>query len=414
MFKERFLVFKSPEKGGSAGGREVPAGKISKEGEMKRPAFDPKGERAKASAEFAEKLAENDSAVYEKAIKVLESTGLKREECEAILDDDTNPYTPMFMDFAERMGEKGWTLDIKNTGRNWAGFRLKGGITGTPDFVNKMLLWKDVIYPRLVKTLGSFYNEDLIRVMVLHDLYGAHKLLKNLEYSTIPEKGLVDWTKWEIGQLASGVSFEDLVKMEKEMLAKRKSRADALAEFGIEDISDEELMEKLKKNPKIELPEEDEISDRMEEENRKAVERMKRADEAKNKFFPGEVAKINGLVDRVPDPKDISSDDYEGFTEESSQLIDDLAGKSPAVAGVKDRVEDALQEYETLIASAGEYSSQKAEHFLDDSGVEEDFEKTLVDALAAGDEETVAALSVYEDVIKARLDVSRGYYKSGD
>lgn len=404
MFKERFLVFKSPEKGGSAEGRDVPAARISKEGEMKRPAFDPKGERAKASAEFAEKLVENDAAVYEKAIKVLESTGLKREECEAILDDDTNPYTPMFMDFAERMGEKGWTLDSKNTGRNWVGFRLKGGITGTPDFVNKMLLWKDVIYPRLVKTLGSFYNEDLMRVMVLHDLRGMNGLLKNLEYSTVPERELVDWTKWEIGQLASGVSFEDLVKMEKDA----KLKVDSSARY--ERIT--EAIKKAVEENKIELPEEGEISDRMEEENRKAKERMERMKEAKNKFFPEEMAKIDNLVERVPDPKDISPDDYEGFMAESSQIVDDLAGKNSAVDGIKDRVDGALQGYETLIASG--YSKEEAMQSLDDSGVESDFDKARADAQAAGDEETVAALNVYEDVIKTEIKVLKGYYKSGD
>lgn len=412
MFKERFLVFKSLEgRGESVGSKkvEVPAGKISKEGEVERPAFDPKGERNKASVDSSKELVENDSAVYEKAIKVLESTGLKREECEAILDDDTNPYTAMFMDFAERMDEKGWTLDSKNTGRNWAGFRLKGGITGTPDFVNKMLLWKDVIYPRLTKTLGSFYNEDLIRVMVLHDLYGVHKLLKNLEYSTIPEKGLVDWTKWEIGKLASGVSFEDLVKEEKRMLAKQKSRTDALAEFG---IKESDLKGEVKDFSKIELPEEDEVSDGVDRALEECKEEARRRDEAKNKFFPGEMAEIGRLVDKVPDPKDIDSDDYEGFMAESSQIVDDIAGKSPAVAGMKDRVEDALQEYETLIASG--YSPEEARQSLDDSGAEEYSEKALADAQAAGDEETVAALNVYGDVIKTKVKVLKGYYKAGE
>jgi len=137
-------------------------------------------------------------------------------------------------------------------------------------------------------------------------------------------------------------------------------------------------------------------------------EEKKRADEANRRFFPDEMAKMDELVDRVPDPKDIDPDDYEGFMAESSQLIDDIAGKSPAVAGIKDRVEDALQEYETLVA--GGYSPEEAVKSLSDSGVESDFNKVLADAEAAGDDETVAALGVYKDVVEAKFDVLHGYY----
>lgn len=403
MFKERFLVFKSPEGGELVGSKKVeaPAAKISKEGEAKRPAFDPKGERAEASAEFAEKLAENDSAVYEKAIKLLETLGVKTDECDAILEDDTNPYIPMFLDFIERMDQFKFSLDEKFVKKGWL-FRMAGGLVGTPDFVVKTLRWRDVIRPRLKESLGSFYSDDLMRIVVLHDLYGMKNLVDNLNYSARPQAGYLRWAKWEISQIVSGVDVGDIVKKEKEIFAKHeKADIDVNAVDGME-------------NPEYELPDDEDVKSKVDEE----VMEKKKQDELigreRTKLFIEDEKKFLDLSNRFRDPREMTTDDYETFQSDCDDLLDGIAKKSPKVAEFDERIRNVLEEYETLIAAG--YTGSELEKLEKEGMVSSDddaivdMEKAINDARNSGDYATVAALSFYHEAICEKVDPMFAYY----
>jgi predicted nucleic acid-binding Zn-ribbon protein len=393
MFNESRLIFRGLE---VPGDRPVIKNKpevINLDGNGPRRKFDPFKEKRDEAARLSENIVERDKAVFEKAVSLLMAADLNREQAEAILSDDTNPFIVMFLDFAERMGKEGWTLNLEGSRSGWIDFRRGGAVNGTPNFILNALNWKDKIYPQLVSVLGSYYIPEIIEIAVLyHELQGIHHVIDCFRRGVSPDSSSVELAKWEISQLKNGIKPMDLVKMEKES--------------GKNPVKKEQQpVEKQESSNVREEPNRDDVSEAVDQEMDVQNMRLAGINEAYERLFKEKQEMMRNTL--RPQLKAIQTDDdLSRFNESLDVEVNDFVQQYPEFSGLNSRVHELMGEVEELAAS-GYSKDEILDHVYDFSLADLDEERNFADQCgkmeANGDYDLTAAKHFYGHLVEGYM-----------
>ncbi|MDD3861840.1 MAG: hypothetical protein PHP74_03055 [Candidatus Gracilibacteria bacterium] len=374
MFNEMRLVFRGLESSGeNYESKGQPKGlMIDKGGSVPKRKFNP------------EKV-EIDEVVYGKALTVMAAAGFDRVEADSILGDKTNPFFGVFMDFVEKMGADGYTVDLKTSGKGRVYFRLKGAVYGTPDFVVNMLNWKNKIYPGLMKNLGSSYNQKAMEFVIRYNrfgynFYGIQKVMNDLVDGISVDAGSVAWAKWEMDQLKRGVAVAEIVRIER----------DRIKNGGTKIVDGKKAENEIADDGK---GKQDSISlDDMHKE-------MREREEAMLTLFPKERSQFDSLVANVENIK--TDEDLANYTFEVENLLDSVAKSNPQMSNLKDGLINVLHQIEPMLAEGR--SAEEVSDFLQSEFRELGESAVYQEAVDTGDSDTVAAHKFYRDLIEAYL-----------
>jgi|GEM_PF-3123060 hypothetical protein len=429
MFKENFLVFKrgkGPEK------RMPVAGVLPPETNPRTEPFNPKKEKVSSSADVGEFLAENDMNVFKKSVDLMVTAGVSRGESERILADDTNPYSLWYMDFIQSMPANGWDVDMEGTKKERKmKFRKKGEtISRYLRNADRLVQWEKIVYPNLVRLVerwgGGLKFDDFRGAMekVINDYWNYPGVETWLGLSSNLGPGVSN--KVQLAAMielfgAAGLDASGLKAKLNEVKnggvygSVSKDLLDKIRNSGVGDRIKEKLKYEVKDHYVYYDENDDPITDpekiaELEEERRISKERSEKMDQARGDVFGEDADGLKEIAKRVPDPIEMSQEEFESFKSEVLDFMDSTAGKSPVIDRWKDTVKDIFDEAEVLMASGwdkGDVQDHVKESFKE-AGLMDEFNE-IEDS---GDFEVEAEWSMLEGQLEILFDGMATYYGS--
>lgn len=162
--------------------------------------------QGQAFIDKARDLVDQQVDTYERSLKLIQETGLDKEQAQKVLDDPTNPYITDFMDFVERMDKNGtkfagvledYTLVFNDQQGSYEGINYSSGA------VERALKWGSVIYPNL-KAVSQGFRYSLVKKAIADKTPAMDKFIGDLATGNIIGAGEREAVREELRRLNSG------------------------------------------------------------------------------------------------------------------------------------------------------------------------------------------------------------------
>ena len=203
---------------------------VKKSADIQKLGQERKGQSADIIKGLFDQIDQNKD-VFEKALDMISLTGLSTKEAEEIMLDSTNPYIKYLLNFVALMPKMGLAVYEKFTKMTGGVFfKSDGALDWERVFINRALMWKRVLYPKLLKVLGKNYNQDLVEKAIENEFYNMDLLLATLAQGVDPSKKLVA----DVIRELKGLPSDD----EKSASEEQYSRPASKSEYDLPDILD--------------------------------------------------------------------------------------------------------------------------------------------------------------------------------
>lgn len=328
----------------------------SAQGAVGRP-LDDQQKQGQAFIDKARDLVDQQVDTYEQSLKLIQKTGLNKEQAQEVLYDPANPYITDFMDFVERMDKNG---------TKFVGFSESGtfifndqqgsyrGINYSSVPVERALKWGSVIYPNL-KAISQGFRYSLVKKAIADKTPAMDKFIEDLALGNAIGAGEREAVREELRKLNSGETIltnkNDETEEEPDAWEEARSEAHEVGEI------------------RAALPEQQ---------------------------------TLNTLSKNIPFDTRMKEYDLNNFLHETTPLLDSLAQKNKALGTINEDVKRILADGKNLMFTAKNMSAEEIKTALVNIPGAGQLGEKLKNTIKNSTPEEKALASAYENVIETQ------------